>query len=93
MMRSESLIEGESCRAARKEGWLPIKLAAIYFSGLPDRMFLGFGQVIFIEYKTLTGKLSKRQIFVHKLFKKYGITVYIARSKKETLEILNAQRK
>lgn len=85
----ESKIEQDSAKAADKLGWWGIKLLSTLIKGLPDRMFLGHGRVVFIEYKQPNKKLSKMQEFIHKKFKQYGITVHIAYSVEDTIRILN----
>lgn len=89
----ESKIEKQSASEAKKIGWFGIKLLSSLFKGLPDRMFIGYGKVVFIEYKQ-PGKLpTPLQTKVHNIFKNYGITVHIAHSVDETLRILNNEIK
>lgn len=85
----ESKIEKDSAKAASKLGWFSFKLVPTLFRGLPDKCFIGYGKVVFIEYKNEIGKLSPIQIKVHSMFAKYGITVHVCRSVEETLEVLN----
>ena len=85
----ESAIEKSSMAAAKKAGWCAIKLVPSFIAGLHDRMFIGHGKVVFIEYKTEKGKLTKLQVAVHKRFEKHGIAVYVCRSKEETMLVLN----
>lgn len=86
----ESKIESASVKEAKKHGWWGIKLLSTLFKGLPDRLFVGHGIVVFIEYKQ-PGKLpTKLQSKVHELFKQNGVIVHIAHSKSETMEILNS---
>lgn len=47
----ESTIESKVCAYARSKGILPIKNAAPGHRGIPDRMFLKDGKVMFIEFK------------------------------------------
>ena len=85
----ESKIESDSVKEAKKHGWWGIKFLSTLFKGLPDRLFVGHGAVVFIEYKQ-PGKLpTKLQSKVHEMFKQHGITVHIAHSVNETMEILN----
>jgi len=91
-MLRESAIEKQACKAATLLGWWGIKLVPQFISGLPDRMFIGHHKVVFVEFKTEKGKVSKIQAYIHKKFKKYGHTVYIARSKDEMIRILNEQK-
>jgi hypothetical protein len=90
-MLKESVIEKKSISAAKQQGWWAIKLVPSFIKGLPDRMYIGHGKVVFIEYKTEIGKLSSFQVFIHNKFKKHGIKVYTCRSVDETLEVLNKE--
>jgi hypothetical protein len=87
----ESKIESDSKKEAAKLGWMGIKLLPFLMKGLPDTMYIGHGKVVFIEYKTKTGRLSPMQIRMHDKFRDKGIEVYVCRSVEETLEVLNAQ--
>jgi hypothetical protein len=87
----ESKIEKDSLKEAARHGWWGIKLVPTFVRGLPDRMYLGHGQVVFIEYKTAKGKRSPMQIRIHAKFLKFGIVVHVCRSKEETMEVLNAK--
>ena len=48
-------------------------------SGLPDRMVIWKGVVIFIEFKSEKGKLSALQTAIHKQMTSRGAHVYVAR--------------
>ncbi len=85
----ESEIESKSVKEAAKHGWYSFKLLANLNKGLPDRCFLNGGKVVFIEYKTATGKLSKLQTYMANKFGEHGVTVHVARSVEDTMEILN----
>lgn len=89
---SESQIEAASVKAANRLGWYGLKLHCVSVVGLPDRMFIGHGKVVFIEYKTEKGALSKVQIAAHRKFAQHGITVHVARSVADTIEILEREQ-
>jgi len=82
-------IEKKSCKVALASGWWGIKLVPQFISGLPDRMFIGHGTVVFVEFKTEKGKVTKMQSFIHKKFLKYGHCVHVSRSEEQTMDILN----
>lgn len=84
----ESEIEKKSVAAAKKLSWYSFKLLSTLVRGLPDRVFIGHGRIIFIEYKTATGKLSPIQQRIHAIFAEHGITVHVARSVEDTIRIL-----
>lgn len=60
----ESSIEKSFCNKAKKDGWLVFKLSNVG-NGMPDRLFLKFDKIIFIEFKTKKGILSDVQKVVH----------------------------
>lgn len=84
----ESKIEKESVKEAKKHGWFSFKLLSTLFKGLPDRVYIGYGKVVFIEYKQLGKNLTPLQKKVHDLFSIHGITVHVCRSVTETIEVL-----
>ena len=89
MGKYERDIEKASVIAAKQAGWYGLKMVTTLVKGLPDRLFIGYGKVVFIEYKCEKGVLSPKQKSIHKLFAQYGHTVHVARSVHETMEILN----
>jgi hypothetical protein len=84
----ESKIEKTSVKAADKLGFWSFKLLSTLVSGLPDRVFIGHGVVVFIEYKRPGGKVSKMQEFIHRKFLKHGVVVHVAYSVEDTRRIL-----
>jgi len=47
----ESALESRCCRAATAAGWLTFKFVSPGRRGVPDRIFLRAGRIIFIEFK------------------------------------------
>lgn len=47
----ESSIEQKVCDWAKKQGVIALKLSGPNAKGQPDRMFIGQGKVVFIEFK------------------------------------------
>lgn len=82
-MGAERYLEARACRTATRAGWLCRKLKTHNNRGAPDRMFLGYGRVLFVEFKALDGILSKLQIYEHKQYAKKGITVHVIDSIEE----------
>jgi hypothetical protein len=84
----ESEIESKSIKAVKDKGWWLIKFLPMKCAGLPDRIAIGHGKVVFIEYKRPGEKLRPIQVAIHKRFLKHGITVHVAYSVEDTLRIL-----
>ena len=78
MVESEKYLEKKLSKAVEGRGGMSLKLPAIYFSGLPDRLILiPASPAIFAEVKTTGEKPRKLQLVVHKLLQRRGFKVYI----------------
>jgi hypothetical protein len=55
----ESALERRCCALARRGGWLVYKWPA--GGGVPDRIFLRAGRVVFVEFKSKRGRPSPQQ--------------------------------
>lgn len=77
----------------KKRNLLNLKLNVKYSRGWPDRVVvLPNGQTLWIELKTLTGKLSELQIRVHKELRTRGHDVLVLRTKDEIRNVLESAR-
>ena len=81
-------IEKKSVVAGKALGFFSFKVLSSLVTGLPDRCFIGHGRVVFIEFKTATGVLSKRQEHIHAKFARYGIKVHVCRTPDEAVDAL-----
>ena len=73
----EKDIENPVCAYARRQGWLVYKFTSPSRRSVPDRIFMGFGKVFFIEFKAPGKKPTEKQYLeMDKLLNK-GLTVYI----------------
>ena len=76
---SEASVEGACCKYARRVGVSPVKLAVE--PGMPDRLFLLPGGVAWlVEFKTRTGRLSKKQQWCFAALEAFGHSVSVIRS-------------
>ena len=74
----ESEIEKAVNAYAISRGWVPIKFTSPNLQGVPDQIYIGFGEkVLFIEFKQSNGKLSKNQIRVANKFRLRGVQVHV----------------
>lgn len=73
----ESTIEQAVTRHAKKCGWLSIKLQDMNFRGLPDRLYLHDGRVMFVEFKAPGKKPRKSQTLVHRILREHGAEVHV----------------
>ena len=76
----ESLIEKKVCEHAKSLGWLVFKFKTANHRGVPDRIFMRDGIVLFIEFKAKNGKLSKLQEITIRNFQVNKIPTYIVAS-------------
>jgi len=82
----ESRMERMAVKTAIELGWVVVKLG---LKGHPDRMFLKDGRVVFIEFKTPTGKLSEKQKARIKEYSQVKHTVHVCRSVNEAKKLLS----
>lgn len=78
MIESEKVLEKKLGQAVKTRKGLSIKLLSTHMFGLPDRMVLLPGGIIFfVEVKTTKKKPTKIQLYVHKQLIALGFRVYI----------------
>lgn len=89
-MDSEKLIEKTLNAEVKSLGGWSLKLLCQFVTGLPDRLVLLPGGVIFfIEVKSTGKTASPVQKLVHKRLRRMGFTVHVVDSLKQLYEILN----
>lgn len=82
-IESEKLLDRKLKEAVKKMGGMPIKLETNYISGLPDRLFLLPGGVMFFaEIKTTGEEPKPLQKSMHKKLKGLGFHVLTIDSSK-----------
>lgn len=86
----ESKIERDACKAILKKfGIEGIKFSTPGHTGYPDRIFLcPGGLVVFIEFKhPVTGRVSKKQMFIITKLRKLGFRVEVCYSVEQAVEV------
>lgn len=79
----EAQLEGYFVSACRREGWKAIKLMPSE-KGVPDRMvIIPGGEILLVELKTETGRLSPAQREWHRRAGVLGVHVYVVKGPKE----------
>ena len=91
-MVSESQIEQKAVKLARAAGWMSFKLNSPGSQGLPDRVFIKEGRIVFIEFKTIGGRLSEIQKAQIRKLRYYGAEVYVIWAVDEALDCLGIKR-
>lgn len=72
-----------------KRDWLCYKFASPSNAGVPDRIVIGAGQVIFVELKRPGGKPRKLQKLVHARMRARGATVCVCDTQDSVDELLD----
>lgn len=76
-MELEKSVERKSVLFAIQLGWLAVKIEKADKPGHPDRMFLKYGVVLFVEFKRWGAKPRKTQLARHEEYAKAGHTVHV----------------
>jgi hypothetical protein len=89
-MDSEKLIEKTLNAEVKSLGGWSLKLLCQFVTGLPDRLVLLPGGIIFFVEVKSTGKTaSPVQRLVHKRLRRLGFTVHVIDTLKQLNQILN----
>lgn len=78
--KRESVIEKRCVKLAKARGWFEVKVERCNKNGMPDRIFIKGGRVIFVEFKNDAGRLSQIQETRIDELKNHGAIVYVVRS-------------
>ena len=73
----ESHIEKRVCEIAKKHGWLVFKWQSTNVRGVPDRIFVRQGEIVFIEFKAPGKKPTKLQAHIHRKLREEGSKVHV----------------
>ena len=88
----EKQVESYLNKRVKEAGGLSYKWISSV-SGVPDRIVLINQRCHFVELKTMTGVVSKRQEIVFEDIKQAGFPVIILRGKQDIEEFINAATK
>lgn len=89
-MVSEKRIESYLVGQCKRIGALCWKWVSPSMTGVPDRIVIYHGWVIFVELKTVDGYLSKRQIIIHDKIRQQGVKVVVLRSMEDVNAFVGA---
>lgn len=86
---SEKVIEKKLGEGVKKRGGWSLKLLSTHMTGLPDRICLMPGGVVFFVELKSTGKTpSKIQGIVHRKLREMGFSVYVVDTTEKLNEVL-----
>lgn len=84
IIESEKLLERKFNEAVKKAGGWSIKLLSLHVIGLPDRICLMPGGIVFFaEIKTTNKNPTKIQLLVHKKIQALGFKVVVIKSSED----------
>ena len=84
----ESEIELSVCAWAESSGWISRKIAYVGRKGAADRIFVGFGRVVFIEFKRPGEEPREQQLREHRRFAERGVTIHVIDNIEEGISVL-----
>jgi len=88
---NEKPIEAKLQKGVTRLGGLCLKLPAVYFTGIPDRLcLLPGGRLYFVETKSSGKDLSPRQAYVKRLLEGLGFKVWKVDSEAALAECLRS---
>lgn len=88
MGRAENYVENYLVKQAKKHNFFCCKFVSPSTNGVPDRILIGNGHVIFIETKSRTGNLSDIQKEIIKQMQLQKAIVYVANSRQQIDDII-----
>ena len=87
-MIRERDIEKKACDLAKAAGWLVFKFVSPSQRGVPDRIFIRQGRIVFIEFKAPGAKPTKLQNRMIERLCVQGCTVYVCDSVESACDAL-----
>ena len=72
----ESSVERSIVKYAKSQGWWTVKFFPFGIKGIPDRICIRNGVVLFIEVKAAGEKLRPLQAYIHKVMREHGAFVF-----------------
>ena len=84
----ETKIEGWLRDQVKRLGGLCLKFVSPGNVGVPDRIIILSGHVIFVELKTDTGRLSPKQVAMHRIMQSRGADVRVVYGMDEVRQLV-----
>jgi len=85
----ESLIERKCCQWAKANDWLVYKFVSPSLSGVPVRLFIRAGAVVFVEFKATGEQLRPLQVRVIAKMREQGATVHVIDSVEDFINVMS----
>lgn len=87
-MIRERDIEKKACELAKAAGWLVFKFVSPAQRGVPDRIFIRAGEIVFIEFKAPGARPTKLQRRMIERLCVQGCTVHVCDSVESACDAL-----
>lgn len=84
----EAQLERKCCKWAKDNGWLVYKFVSPNQSGVPDRVFIKSGRIVFVEFKAQGEQLRPLQQKIINTMIAHGATVYTVDSFEGFLNVI-----
>ena len=90
----ERSVESQTVTHAKKIGYFSAKVKFEGHKGASDRIFIGWGDVFFIEFKRPKGgKISGTQKVFRNVMASHGINVFFAKTAEEGKQIIDSRNR
>jgi hypothetical protein len=86
---NESYIEKKVCECAKRKEWLVFKFSSPAQKGVPDRIFLKDGVILFVEFKAPGKRPTKLQEAIHERLQAHGFKVFVIDDLEKGKELFN----
>lgn len=86
----ERSIEQYFTRRIQTIGGLAMKFTSPGLAGVPDRLVLIKGRAVFVELKSPTGRVTRRQALMHRRLQGLGFPVEVVRSTADADRLVQA---
>lgn len=88
---TESKIETKIVSALEKLGCMVVRIEGRGVNGIPDLVVHWEGLTVYVEDKTRVGRLSAHQKRFREKAAKHGVTVLVARTPEEAIELVSQE--
>lgn len=73
----ERNLEKRCVNYAKDKNWICVKQTAEHCRGVPDRLFIKNGNIFFVEFKSIRGKMTELQAMFKKQLENNGVFVVV----------------
>ena len=89
----ESKIESDICKKAQEKGWLTFKFVSPSQRGVPDRIWIRKGKIVFVEFKAPGKEPTKLQEKIISKIRSHLFQVEVVDSKESGMKLIESLEK